>query len=112
MATATAAQSLEVEAKLSLGRMAAPRSRDEIGPIPGYRAVPLRAQRIRSTYLDTADRTLLRLGMSLRVRSAREGASLEAKWPAILDGTVLTRRKIEAPLPGAGKVPARLPRGP
>jgi CHAD domain-containing protein len=111
-ATSTTSPSIEVEAKLAPPWDGAPRTREEVGPLPGYRAVPLRAQRIRSTYLDTRERSLARLGVTLRVRTAAGRSALEATWAGTVEGALHSRRRVEAPVASARKPPSRLPPGP
>src|SRR5262249_50018244 len=101
---------IRVEARLEIADDGAPRGRDEIGPLPGYDSIRLRARRIRTTYLDTAEWTLWRAGISLVVQRIGRKASLEARWPGSLEEGVRRQRIVEAPV-DARKLPSRLPAG-
>ena len=102
----------EVEVKLEAA------SRDVLDQIAGLRALPpyrlrrRRVQALETTYLDTADRALVRARVALRVRRAGRRWEATAKWPGRVAGALHSRPELTVPLPGPPAAPFQPPAGP
>ena len=101
----------EVEVKLLADSAAALRAvarRDSLGP---FRLRPRGVARLRTTYLDTPQRTLLGNGIALRLRRHGRAWEATAKWGGSVAGAVHTRREINVPLLRPPRPPYALPEG-
>jgi triphosphatase len=102
----------ELEAKLLVPRDSDLRA---IGRLTAVGPYPLRARdavRLHSLYLDTADLTLARHGVALRVRRQAGRWEATAKWAGRVDAAVHERPELTVPLDRAPQMPFLLPEGP
>ncbi len=102
---------LEIEAKLLVPRAADLGAIARLEQLGAYRLRPLGTARLYSLYLDTAERTLVRHGVALRVRRHGRRWEATAKWPGQVNGTVHERPELTVPLSGAPAMPFALPEG-
>lgn len=105
----------EIEAKLLAADEGTLRAIAEVATLGRFRFERRQSARLRSTYLDTADRCLLSRRIALRVRSddgdAAGSGEMTAKWGGSVEDHVHSRRELTVDLPER-RIPTALPPGP
>ena len=100
----------EVEAKL-LASESQLRAIARLGEIGAYRLRPRDIVRLHSVYVDTADLTLARHGVALRLRRQAGRWELTAKWAGRVVGLVHERPEATVPLSTTPRFPFQLDAG-
>ncbi|HUI24861.1 MAG TPA: CHAD domain-containing protein [Candidatus Kryptonia bacterium] len=103
---------LEIEAKLLARRAADLRAIARLERLGRYRLRPRDNVRLKTLYLDTAEMTLARHGVALRVRRDAGRWEATAKWAGPVNGLMHERPELTVPLATAPTMPFDLPAGP
>jgi len=103
---------LEVEAKLEVRRENDLRANRPPRPARAYRLRLRDAVRLHSAYVDTANLTLARHGVALRLRRQGDKWEATAKWSGRVAGSVHERPELTVPLAHEPRLPFALPPGP
>jgi inorganic triphosphatase YgiF len=110
--TAPAAIPEEVEAKLLVPRPALLSAIARLKDLGPYRLRLRQTVRLHTIYLDTAEFTLARHGVALRLRRNRTRWEASIKWSGREDGIVHTRPELTVRLPRPPSFPFTVPAGP
>ena len=110
--TASTAIPQEIEAKLLVPRAATLRAVARLKELGPYRLRARQTVRLHTIYLDTAEFTLARRGVALRLRRERARWETTVKWSGREDGMVHTRPELTVRLSSPPSFPFSLPPGP
>jgi len=102
----------EVEAKLLAPRLALLSAIARLKDLGPYRLRPRQTVRLHTRYLDTAEFTLARHGVALRLRRNRTRWEASIKWSGREDGMVHTRPELTVRLPRPPSFPFTILPGP
>jgi triphosphatase len=102
----------EIEAKLLVPHASDARAIAQVEQLGTHRLRPRDTVRLRSIYIDTAEFTLARGAVALRLRDTGSGWEATAKWAGRIDGVVHQRSELTVVLPHAPRSPFLLPEGP
>ncbi len=102
----------EIEAKLLVPRPAILSAIARLKDLGPYRLRPRQTVRLQTIYLDTAEFTLARHGVALRLRRNRARWEASIKWSGREDGMIHTRPELTVRLPRPPSFPFTVPVGP